>query len=302
MVSNDFKKAVLHRNGLVWTFGATPPRADASPEKIVEHGQRLVTKLSDILYVTDAFLICDPKDVRFSFLPSLEYAAALRPLLRRKTDPTLVLYRPSFNSTLDEHARFLSDCGEDYTNFIIVGGSPDRHEYPGVAPTTLLNLIGEPYFLGAQSIPSRGVDVEVDKMMAKEDAGAQYHVTQIVFDQNEVLRPVLAYKRQCDEMQRDSQRAIVGVAPILSPANERFLEKRLRITIPDYLKRNIRGGSGNFVDKSIQYVVGMAQRIVELAGDKVPLGFHIECTDPENISASVELLERLHEKLAGYRP
>lgn len=140
---------------------------------------------------------------------------------------------------------------------------------------------GDAFYLAVGSDPtSNDIQKQVASLEEKVNAGANFTITQPVFDPAQGLRFLDAVMSAGLKIP-----VLVGLLALKSQKSAQFLESRLGVTIPASVKERMR-------NKGVEEGLAIATRVFSSLADEVD-GFYIYPWADETLEVAVSLLERL---------
>jgi Methylenetetrahydrofolate reductase len=319
----------------VFLLGEVPPQLGTSPAKCLE----ICTKFSNRSRVlaTDGFIVYDIQDEPgrsdqprpFPFrklMDSSPYAA----LLARTSGKEALVYKCVADASFDD---WLKACNEDHGHSAInlVGRATskddDKYQGPTIAEAmakvsklrsdadgaagggstnTALRFgcvcIAERHTLEAAK--SRGKDYPTEhlNMMRKQKAGADWFVSQAVYDVEPTIRLLKDYASLCRQLGEQTRKVVLTFAPVSRPKTMNFI-KWLGVKVPSDVEESILQAERP-ADKSIEVLCDHLTKILqECSGLGVPLGISCESVSifKVEIDAVHELFRRLQRILLDTR-
>lgn len=245
----------LARGEFVTAVEVDPPKSH-NASRILEAARELGRAGVDVIHVADTPMA----RMRMS-------AWALAHLILRDTDLETVLHFPTRGrNLLRVQGDLLAAHALGIRNLFIamgdppsVGDYPEAGSYHDIVPTGLVKLIKENFNTGrdhsgtsigtptgfyigvALNLDPHDLDREVKLFRKKIASGADFAVTQPVFDMSGAQRFI---QRYCDEYGDISIPIIAGVLPPASTRNAEFLHNEVPgIHLPDWVLERMRGAS-----------------------------------------------------------
>jgi len=303
----SLRTALVGPDRLVFLYGVTPPRADASEERI----QRAVLRLSERVRALepDGLIIYDVQDEKgrigeprpFPFLPTLE-SRVYSELLTGATGRPAVTYKciagmsdAAWENWLNEADRYEIGC------LSLVGRAASSDGSDGIP---LLRAIERAaahprgFTLGGVVIPERHRPErsESARLLQKAAEGCGFFVSQAVYSPEATLRLCRDYSRDCEMHGVTHRRIILTFTPCGRPETLRFI-KWLGIAVPAEVERAILS-SDTPLTESIRACAQSLRQILETGvGRLIPLGVNVESVSirKEEIAASVDLFHTLRD-------
>jgi hypothetical protein len=292
-------------------YGIAPPKLASDPERLREIAVQQVVRLRAL--APDGLVIYDIQDepgrsgqVRpFPFLPTVDPEVYAYDALAELTIPKIVYRcvgaqpRAVFSSWIDK----VQSTAEPRIG-VFVGAPRGRSSTPGLplAEAYELSRTAPNLLLGGIAIAERHVAKgdEHQRMLAKQDAGCRFFITQSVYDAASTKSLLSDYALSLQA----SARTAVPVVLTFSPCGSvRTLElmKWLGISFPRWLENELRH-SADTLERSIDLCERVFTDVQEYALEKrLPLGINVESVSirKSEVDASVELYQRLSSRLVG---
>ncbi|MGB9376436.1 MAG: 5,10-methylenetetrahydrofolate reductase, partial [Mycobacteriales bacterium] len=183
-------------------FAVTPPRLATTPDQAQQIADATTARLANIdldgliLYDIDDETPRNPRQRPFPFMPTLDPAAYLADHLAAWALP-VVVYRAVGKYSTDELRSWLSGQDPERVMTVLVGAAAANAE-----PTTTLataqaigNEVNPALLRGGVAIPERHTrrGNEHLRLLAKQEAGCRFFVTQVVYDANAAKNLVSEY-------------------------------------------------------------------------------------------------------------
>ena len=291
-------------------YGLAPPKLASDAERVREIAAQQLGRLR--LLAPDGLVVYDIQDEPgrsgearpFPFLPTLDPEAYAYEALAELTIPKIVYRcvgaqpRAVFSTWIDS----VRAAGE--RRLAVFVGAPrgrsqraalpllEAYELARAAP----NLV-----LGGIAIAERHVTKadEQQRMLAKQDRGCRFFITQTVYDAASTKSLLSDYALSLQA----SGRAAVPIVLTFSPCGSvRTLEfmKWLGISFPRWLENELRH-SADTLERSVDLCESVFADVQDYAREKrLPIGINVESVSirKSEIDASAELYRRLSSRLA----
>lgn len=285
----------------------TPPRLTTTPEQAREIAEVTLGRLQPldvdglILYDIDDESDRNKDERPFPFLPTMDPADYLDVHLSSWRTPVIV-YRATAKYTEEELRGWISSQNPETRLAVFVGASSREKR----VATTLRRAqqlradVNPDLLLGAVAIPERHTRKgdEHLRLLAKQEAGCTYFVTQVVYDANAAKNLLSDYAYECRERG-------VGPAPFVftssvcgSMKTLAFL-RWLGVDVPRWVENDLRHAY-NTLDTSIEQAEAVLLDLMAFCRRmEMPFGISIESVSirRDEIEASVRLAERIRGKL-----
>ena len=290
-------------------FALTPPRLSTGPERVAEIAAATIDRLRPldldglVLYDIDEESSRSSTDRPFPFSPTIDPADYLASHLTDWPTP-VVVYRAVGKYDADSLGGWLSSQDPSRVATVLVGAA-SAAEAPPVSLTAahaMRRELNPDLLLGGVTIPERH-DRRGDehrRLIAKQEAGCGFFVTQIVFDTNAAKNLVSDYAYEC---------AAIGIRPapmVLTFSvcgSMRTLEflRWLGVEVPRWIENDLRHSADTLATSLEQAYAAAVDLVAFCRGLGVPVGLNVESVSVRRveIEASVELARRLVEHLRG---
>jgi hypothetical protein len=304
----DLRRRIVSRQGEFLLFALTPPRLSTSSEQAQEIANVTLERLEPlgvdglILYDIDDESDRNPDERPFPFLPTMDPADYLDRLLQAWHRP-VVVYRATAKYTEQELRDWISTQDTSRRMAVFVGAS--SQEKP-VATTLrmaqqLRTEVHPDLLLGGVAIPERHTrkGAEHLRLLAKQEAGCSYFVTQIVYDVNAAKDLVSDYAYECRDRGIDPVPIVFTLSVCGSMKTLEFL-RWLGIDVPRWIENDLRH-SDDTLDASVdQAEATLVDLMTFCRRIGIPFGINIESVSIRKveIEASMRLTERIRGKLA----
>ncbi|MEA3136156.1 MAG: hypothetical protein QOC71_437, partial [Thermoplasmata archaeon] len=186
-------------------------------------------------------------------------------------------------------------------DFVLVGGESSKQEYPGPGVLAALEGLRQPVtrangHLGVITIPTRRRKVldEPQRLVQKQDAGADFAISQILCE------PEAALRLQSDLLVASlhGRRPLTlfwSLAPVAKKRDLEFLDW-LGVEVPEEVRSGLLAAEpSRRVARSHELNLAIARRLLEGAEGKGsgPIGFCVEHVMLSNIEAAIELVDEV---------
>jgi 5,10-methylenetetrahydrofolate reductase len=187
---------------------------------------------------------------------------------------------------------------------VLVGGSSRYIPYPG-PPVIEANRICQKILkpkgghVGNIAIPQR--TGEAHRMLSKTRAGASFFTTQIVLDDEAVLRMIREYDRLCTASGLPPASVLVSVAAIADEGDAEFV-RWLGADIPEATERRILEEESEAVGRSVELALSLIRHLgatLREAGASVPLGVNVEQISQRHLEPALQMVESFAPVLAA---
>ncbi len=294
-------------------FGSTPPRADTTEEKAREACAKFAARSA--VLATDGFIVYDIQDESgrtqmerpFPFRKTMDasvYASYFGPVSGKQC----VVYKCIVEESLEKFSKWLDTACDTHghNSFTLVGAPTSNRTYSG--PSLLeagshLKRRGGCDF-GCVCIAERHTKKgnEDVNMFNKSRAGAEWFITQGIFDAGPLIKLINDYGTLCKKENSTPKKVILTFAPCGREKTMSFI-KWLGMSVPPEIEQQILTAN-NPVQESIKILEGLLVTILEnTAGCGVPLGVNVESLSifKDEIEASHVLFQTLQASLLNSR-
>ena len=299
----DIATRIRSGHGDFLLFAITPPRASTQAERLAEIAQATIERLDPldldglVLYDIDDETSRNPVERPFPFSPTVDPSAYRAENLRAWRTPAIV-YRAVAKYQREELRTWLSEQDPSRTLTVLVGAASKGAASPlCLADAQALRAEVNPeLLLGGVVIPERHSRREDEhlRLLAKQEAGCQFFVSQVVYDLNAAKNLVSDYRYEC---------ASRGVTPVPivftfsvcgSMKTLEFL-RWLGVDVPRWIENDLRHAANPLAASVEQAELTAAELIDFCRRLAVPVGINVESVSirREEIEASVDLAVRL---------
>ena len=305
----DLTARIRSGQGEFVLFAITPPKASTPVERLPEIAQATIDRLEPldldgiVLYDIDDESSRNPAERPFPFSPTVDPSVYRAEHLRSWHTPAIV-YRAVGKYERDDVAKWLTEQDPRDTLTVMVGAASSGAE-PTVSLADAQAMRAElnpDLLLGGVAIPERHSrrDNEHLRLIAKQEAGCRFFVTQVVFDLNAAKNLVSDYRYECK---------VRGLTPVPiaftfsvcgSMKTLEFL-RWLGVDVPRWIENDLRHANDPLAASSEQ-AAAMAIELIDYCRRlDVPFGLNVESVSirRSEIEASVALAARLAAHLRG---
>lgn len=294
----------------ILTYGITPPKAGASPERTAEIAKKIIDRVHPLN--VDALIVYDVQDESartsterpFPFLQAQDPFGFASGYLHDVKIPKII-YRPAGKFTLAELQAWLDDLNRHNFHPVFVGlPAPD---YPVKTSLPEAYALWRQYeatsVMGAVTIPERHevLKDEDKRIVAKVSCGVSYFISQCVFNLSYARTVIADLERTCNRSGVKYPTLVFTLSVCGSEKTLDFMEW-LGIHIPDSLKADFRNAA-NMLEHSVNVCLQIADALAACcAGRSLPFGFNIEsvATKADEIEASIYLVKEASKILNRY--
>ena len=299
----DLQGRITSRRGEFLLFALTPPRSSTTPESAQEIADITVERLEPlgldglILYDIDDEGDRNPEERPFPFLPTMDPADYLDRHLRTWRTP-VVVYRATSKYT-EEELRDWVGSQDTSRRMAVFVGAPSRERRVATTLRRAQQLRAEvapDLLLGAVAIPERHTRKGDEHLglVAKQEAGCSYFVTQVVYDVNAAKNLVSDYAYECRDRGLDPIPIAFTFSVCGSMKTLQFL-RWLGVDVPRWIENDLRHANDT-LDASVEHAEATALELMSFCRRLgVPFGISIESVSIRKleIEASVRLADRL---------
>lgn len=288
-------------------FALTPPRLKTATDRVAEIAETTMERLRPlgldglILYDIDDESSRNPSERPFPFSPTLDPADYLDKYLAAWRTPVIV-YRAVGKYGRDDLGSWLSSQDTARVMTVLVGA-------PSAGPATAVSLsqaqdlrrhLSPDLLLGGVAIPerhSRRSDEHL-RLIAKQEAGCRFFVTQVVYDVNAAKNLVSDYKYQCAAAGIDPVPIVFTFSVCGSMKTLEFL-RWLGVEVPRWIENDLRHAADTLATSQEQAYSAAVELTSYCRGLGVPFGINVESVSIRRveIDASVDLARRLIKHL-----
>jgi len=284
-------------------FAITPPRQSTPAERLPEIAQATINRLIHldldglVLYDIDDESSRNPVERPFPFTPTVDPAEYRADHLQPWQTPVIV-YRAVGKYQREDLRRWIAEQDPLNTLTVMVGAASSGAT-PAVSladAQTMRADLNPELLLGGVAIPERHRRRENEhlRLIAKQEAGCRFFVTQVVYDLHAAKNLVSDYRYEC-------QARGLGPVPIVftfsvcgSMKTLEFL-RWLGIDVPRWIENDLRHSTNPLAASSEQAATTAVELFEYCRRLGVPFGLNVESVSirREEIDASVELAAQL---------
>jgi hypothetical protein len=308
----ELQERIASRQGEFLLFALTPPRSSTTPEGAQEIADVTVERLEPlgldglILYDIDDEGDRNPEERPFPFLPTMDPADYLDRHLGSWRAP-VVVYRATSKYTETELRDWVGSQDASKRMAVFVG-APSRERRVATTLRRAQQLRAEvapDLLLGAVAIPERHTRKGDEHLglLAKQEAGCSYFVTQVVYDAGATKDLVSDYAYECRDRGLDPVPIVFTFSVCGSMKTLRFL-RWLGVDVPRWIENDLRHADDT-LDASLAQAEATALELIAFCRHlAVPFGINVESVSIRKveIEASVRLAERLRRRLSRRPP
>ncbi len=303
----DLARRISARGSEFLLFALTPPRMTVTSEQAQEIAdvtqERLTALALDglVLYDIDDESDRNPQERPFPFLPTIDPARFRTQHLANWTTP-VVVYRAVGKYGERDLREWLEAQDVDHDLTVFVGAS-SRHNQPATSLVRAQELWAQTrpdLPLGGVAIPERHTrrGVEHLRLIAKQEAGCSFFVTQVVYDVNAAKNLVSDYRYECDARGLEPVPIVFTFSVCGSLKTLEFLGW-LGVDVPRWIQNDLRHADDTLA-ASYEHSLGAAHELIGYCRRmEVPFGVNVESVSIRlaEIEASVDLARELEREL-----
>ncbi|CAJ1946650.1 unnamed protein product [Cylindrotheca closterium] len=303
----------------VFLLGEVPPGEGTQPGKCLEIATKFAARSRAL--ATDGFIVYDIQDEPgrsdikrpFPFrhlMNSSKYAS----LLAKTANKPCCVYKCVADAEFDNWIdTAVSEHGHSAVN--LVGRASSTGEYVGPTISEAMKIvnakkglefgcvcIAERHTLEAAKARGKDYPTEHLNMLRKQKAGAEWFISQAVYDAEPTIRLLKDYAASCREQGIVPRKVILTFAPVSRQKTMNFI-KWLGVRVPEETESKILNAEQP-VDESVKLLCDMLKEILEeCSGIGVPLGISCESVSiyKKEIDAVHELFRKLQDILLTSR-
>jgi hypothetical protein len=288
-------------------FALTPPRQSTPADRLPEIARATMARLDHldldglVLYDIDDESSRNPAQRPFPFSPTVDPSDYRADHLHDWPTPVIV-YRAVGKYQHDGLRTWLARQDPRRTLTVMVGAASSA----SAAPLSLTDAqalrteLNPDLLLGGVAIPERHSRRENEhlRLIAKQEAGCRFFVTQVVYDLNAAKNLVSDYRYECETRGLAPMPIVFTFSVCGSMKTLEFL-RWLGVDVPRWIENDL-GHSANPLRASLDQAAATAQEIGDFCRRLgVPFGLNVESVSirREEIEASVELAGLLAAQL-----
>jgi len=290
-------------------YGIAPPKLATSSERLQEIAAQQVDRLR--MLAPDGLVVYDIQDEPgrsgeerpFPFLPTIDPETYAREGLADLAIPKIVYRcvganpRQVFSSWIDTVR-----ATPDRRLSVFVGAPRGRSDSSGVRLAEAYALAGAApnLLVGGIAIAERHVvkEDEHERMLAKQESGCRFFITQSVYDASSTRSLLSDYALSLQARGHSPVPVVLTFSPCGSVRTLEFM-KWLGISFPRWLENELRH-STDTLERSVDLCEDVFSDVQDYAREKhLPLGINVESVSirKSEVDASVELYRRLTSRL-----
>jgi hypothetical protein len=288
-------------------FALTPPTLATDRERAQEIADATIARLRPldldgvILYDIDDESERNPVERPFPFTPTIDPANYLADHFGAWQTPVIV-YRAVSKYAPDALRTWLSAQDPERSMTVLVGAPSSAK----AGRTTLADAqalrreVNSSMLLGGVAIPERHSRREDEhlRLLAKQDAGCRFFVTQVVYDVNAAKNLVSDYHYGCQERGTAPAPLVFTFSACGSMKTLEFL-RWLGVDVPRWIENDL-AHSADPLEASFEQALANATELIDFCRKlDMPLGINVESVSSRRveIEAAVRLAEQLQTQL-----
>ena len=284
-------------------FAITPPRRSTPVDRLPDIARVTIDRLSHrdldglVLYDIDDESTRNPSERPFPFSPTVDPSTYRADYLQGWTSPVIV-YR-AVGKYDREGLQTWIEHQDPATTLTVMVGAASSGARPAVSLADAQAMradLNPGLLLGGVAIPERHSRREDEhlRLLAKQEAGCQFFVTQVVYDLNAAKNLVSDYRYECQERGLDPVPIVFTFSVCGSMKTLEFM-RWLGVDVPRWIENDLRHAT-NPLTASLEQSATTAVEIMDYCRRLgVPFGLNVESVSirREEIEASVQLAEQL---------
>lgn len=303
----DLIRRIESGQGEFLIFALTPPTLATDRERAQEIADATIARLRPldldglILYDIDDESARNPAERPFPFMPTIDPAHYFSSHLGAWPTPVIV-YRAVSKYGPDEIRAWLADQDPAQIMTVFVG-APSSAEAGRTSLSEAQELrreINPGLLLGGVAIPERHTrrDDEHLRLLAKQDAGCRFFVTQVVYDVNAAKNLVSDYHYECRSRGTPPVPLVFTFSACGSMKTLNFL-RWLGVDVPRWIENELTHAADP-LEASYQQALTNAAELIDFCRKlDMPFGINVESVSIRRveIEASVRLAEHMRMQL-----
>lgn len=299
----DLTARIRSGQGDLVLFAITPPRRSTPAERLPDIAQATIDRLTHldldglVLYDIDDESSRNPAARPFPFSPTVDPSAYRADYLQAWHTPVIV-YRAVGKYQREGLHRWIVEQDPADTLTVMVGAASSGAR-PAVSladAQAMRTDLNPDLLLGGVAIPERHSRREDEHMrlLAKQEAGCRFFVTQVVYDLNAAKNLVSDYRYECEARGLDPVPIVFTFSVCGSMKTLEFL-RWLGVDVPRWIENDLRHAT-NPLTASLEQAATTAVEIIDYCRRlDVPFGLNVESVSirREEIEASVDLAAQL---------
>jgi hypothetical protein len=284
-------------------FAITPPRQSTPAERLPGIARATIDRLTEldldglVLYDIDDESSRNQVERPFPFSPTVDPSTYRADHFQPWRTPVIV-YRAVGKYPRAELATWISEQDPLRTLTVMVGAaSSGATQAVSLADAQAIRAELNPdLLLGGVAIPERHSRREDEhlRLIAKQEAGCRFFVTQVVFDLNAAKNLVSDYRYECESRGLDPVPIVFTFSVCGSMKTLEFLHW-LGVDVPRWIENDLRHSTNPLTASMAQAAATAVELIDYCRRLRVPFGLNVESVSirREEIEASVDLAAQL---------
>jgi hypothetical protein len=303
----DLHRRIAARSGELLFFAVTPPKLATSGEEAAEIGRATLERLRSlpldglVLYDIGEESERNPEERPFPFLPTMDPADYLARDLGALEVPAIV-YRAVGKYEEDRLRAWIEEQDPGRALAVFVGASSrEQAVHTSLRRAYELRREARPELpLGGVAIAERHARQgdEHLRLIAKQEAGCSFFITQIVYDVNAAKDLISDYHHECVARSIEPAPLVLSFSVCGSLKTLEFL-RWLGVAVPRWIENELRHADDT-LDASYEQAVASAVDLIAFCRRLgMPFGLNVESVSIRKveIEASVRLAARLGAEL-----
>ncbi|MEU1665306.1 methylenetetrahydrofolate reductase [Streptomyces sparsogenes] len=302
----DLQQRICDRAGEFLFFAVTPPRQTTTPERAQEIADITRKRLDGlepdglVLYDIDDESDRNPAERPFPFTPTMDPAEYLARHFG-ELDLPVVVYRAVGKYDESDFRSWLT--GQPDRGLSVFVGAASRETPVATTLSRAQSLRAElrpDLLLGGVAIPERHTRTGTEhlRLLAKQEAGCSYFVTQVVYDVNAAKDLVSDYRYECAARDLVPVPIVFTFSVCGSMKTLEFL-RWLGVDVPRWIHNELQHADDT-LQASFEHALATARELMTFCRRlEVPFGLNVESVSirREEIEAAVDLAARLRSEL-----
>ena len=289
-------------------FALTPPRLATDRERVQEIADTTVARLRPlgldglILYDIDDEKERNPAERPFPFMPTMDPADYLANHLGTWPTPVIVYRAVAKYAPQDLRAWLAAQDPARLMTVLVGAASSGAKARTSLAVAQALRREVNPTLsLGGVAIPERHSrrDDEHLRLLAKQEAGCRFFVTQVVYDINAAKNLVSDYHYEC-KARGISHAPFVFTFSVCGSMKTLAFLRWLGVDVPRWIENDLKHAADPLEASSQQALTTATELIAYCRTLGVPFGINVESVSIRRveIEASVRLAQQLLRQLS----
>ena len=298
---------VANSSGEFLLFALTPPRSTSAGDRAQQIADATLARLRPldldglVLYDIADEAARNPAQRPFPFMPTLDPAVFLADNLTTWAGPAIVYRAVGKYSSAELRTWFTEQDPSRVLTVLVGAASSASQSKTCLTHAQALSREANPdLVVGGVAIPERHRrrDDEHLRLLAKQDAGSRFFVTQVVYDINAAKNLVSDYHYACAE-RRTAPAPIVFTFSVCGSMRTLEFLRWLGVDVPRWIENDLTHAA-DALEASYRLALTTATDLIAYCRHLgVPFGINVESVSIRRveIEASVRLAEQLREQL-----